>query len=237
MNDEFFLNLMPLPEPPSHSVPNKEATLSKASDVPSRPPRKKANPLLIVLIIVLSLCFLSVSVLCIFLITANRKSELPEHGIPTYMMDEAHDHTIPTETLPTMEPTEVPTTQEPTTEEPTTEAPTTQAPAAYAYLDDLNRAYDNYFDFRPDENGNVIAHSSTQLISRSELYGMSEHEVCIARNEIYARHGYIFQTEKYNAYFKNFSWYVPRTTTLPTLNDIEDQNVKLISSYENEQGW
>ena len=101
----------------------------------------------------------------------------------------------------------------------------------------MNSFQDNYFDFRPDENGYVISSSSSRYISSSDLNGMTEHQVCMARNEIYARHGYIFQTEMYNDYFSNFSWYTPISRTLPDLNDYESENVKTISAYESARGW
>ncbi len=206
-----------------------------------QPPKKKgSSPLLYVLIVLMSICFVAVVGLCVY-----------------FVMDSDSDETVsrPSRTEARLqETTEVPTEEE---SEAETEAPTmaTEAPVIvteppqmhseephnfyddYGYLDELNRRYDNYFDFYPDEDGYVIADSSYRLISKQDLYGMTEHEVCIARNEIYARYGYIFQTEKYNAYFQNFSWYRPSTRTLPNLNSIEAQNVNTIMAYENERGW
>ncbi len=205
--------------------------------------QKKSNPMMYVLVIIMSLCFIAVAALCIYFITDKKEdkgSREPSMSFSTLPTEEPSDPTetepVPTETeadatetLPTETTTEAPET------EPVTEPPTAANP--YQYLDDLNSKYGNYFDFRPDENGNVIADSSTRLISKQELYGMTEHEVCIARNELYARHGYIFQTEWYNEYFKNFDWYKPTTTTLPTLNEIESENAKTIAAYESERGW
>lgn len=135
---------------------------------------------------------------------------------------------------PTVPPTQA--TETVATEPPTTEPPT-EIYNPYEYMEDLNRKYDNYFDFLPDEDGYIFADSSYRRISTSELRGMTEHQVCLARNEIYARRGYIFQSEKYNEYFANFSWYHPTTRTLPTLSEIEDDNVKTIAAYESSMGW
>lgn len=45
-----------------------------------------------------------------------------------------------------------------------------------------------------------------------ELLALSEEELRLARNEIYARHGRIFQTEELNGYFSSKTWYEPRYT-------------------------
>ncbi len=237
---------------PTEPVPNNgyyapPAPNYEAYPYPPQQKKKSGSPMMYVLIIIMSLCFIAVAALCIYFITDSKgekdsKTKEPSITSPTAPTGETSDpmQTLPipneteanaTETLPT----EAPTTEAPTTEPPTTEPPTTEA--SHQFLDELNRKYGNYFDFQPDENGYVIADSSSRLISKQELYGMTEHEVCIARNELYARHGYIFQTEQYNEYFKNFSWYHPTTTTLPTLSEIESENAKIIAAYESEKGW
>lgn len=208
------------------------------------PQQKKSNSTMYVLIAIMSVCFVAIAALCVYFISdsdedGKSKTKTPSSSYhssePAVTAESTDEPTVPveTESVPTettTEPTEPPATEPPTTEPPTTEDP-------YLFLDELNRRYGNYFDFLPDENGYVIADSSSRLISKQELYGMTEHEVCIARNEIYARHGYIFQTEQYNEYFKNFDWYHPTTTTLPTLSEIESENAKVIAAYESERGW
>ena len=53
------------------------------------------------------------------------------------------------------------------------------------------------------------------------------------RNEIYARHGYIFKTQKMIEYFNNQSWYNPRFNNVEAqLSVIEKKNIKFIQSYE-----
>ena len=54
-----------------------------------------------------------------------------------------------------------------------------------------------------------------------------------ARNEIYARHGYIFKNSKYANYFAKKSWYNPGGFSESDLNDIEWYNMDLIKSIEN----
>ena len=55
------------------------------------------------------------------------------------------------------------------------------------------------------------------------------------RNEIYARHGYIFTTEPYKSYFNSKSWYTPDPSFKgddKELNEYELENVRTIKSVE-----
>ena len=137
--------------------------------------------------------------------------------------------------VPASEASSVPVTTAATeTTEAPTAPPTTEDP--YAWLEQLNRRYGNYFDFTPDKNGFIIADSSTRRISRSELYNRTEHEVCMARNEIYARNGYLFDDSKYGDYYSCFSWY-HGVTKSPELTELEKDNLKVIQEYEKDHGW
>lgn len=84
--------------------------------------------------------------------------------------------------------------------------------------------------------GMIMPDSSSRLLSESELEGRSAREIRLMVNEIYARNGYTFNNQEYAEYFSQFSWYHP---TVPAgefsedmLNDIERQNINMISSYE-----
>lgn len=73
--------------------------------------------------------------------------------------------------------------------------------------------------------------TSTRYLDPSELYGMGAWDLKIMRNEIYARHGYIFQTEDMRNYFNSQSWYTPVTRNVK-LSKIEEYNVQLIKEFE-----
>ena len=84
--------------------------------------------------------------------------------------------------------------------------------------------------------GMIMPDSSSRLLSESELEGRSAREIRLMVNEIYARNGYTFNNQEYAEYFSQFSWYHP---TVPAgefsedmLNDVERQNINMISSYE-----
>jgi uncharacterized coiled-coil protein SlyX len=78
----------------------------------------------------------------------------------------------------------------------------------------------------------IIPLSSDRMISERDLLGMDQATLRLARNEIFARHGYIFKSDELSTYFSQFEWYVPKTRDVQ-LSDIEQNNVDLIKSYEN----
>ena len=61
----------------------------------------------------------------------------------------------------------------------------------------------------PGAEGFILPDSATHLYSASELEGLSDWELSIARNEIYARHGRTFQNEDLQGYFEAQDWYTP----------------------------
>lgn len=68
------------------------------------------------------------------------------------------------------------------------------------------------------------------------LMDMSAEDLCLARNEIYARHGCEFETKSIREFFETKGWYEP---TIPSdrfdddsLSDIERRNVEAIMSVE-----
>ena len=90
--------------------------------------------------------------------------------------------------------------------------------------------------------GFVIADSNTRVISESELWGLDRWGLKVARNEIYARHGRMFEDDALAAYFYSQPWYVP---SIPAnqfndgayLSKTELKNAKIISDYERSQGY
>ncbi|CUN71284.1 Uncharacterised protein [Clostridium disporicum] len=88
-------------------------------------------------------------------------------------------------------------------------------------------AKDNYF---------IIPDSSTRYLTEDDLRGLSDEQLEIARNEIYARHGYQFKQKKMKNYFNNQKWYVRSNYEITTddLSDIEYENVMLIKKVEEE---
>ena len=58
-----------------------------------------------------------------------------------------------------------------------------------------------------EESEYILPYSDSQYYSQSELEALSDEELRLARNEIYARHGRMFDDEELQAYFDSKSWY------------------------------
>ena len=88
-----------------------------------------------------------------------------------------------------------------------------------------------------DDNDEIFQGSDTELISEAsnleKLKKLSKLAACMAREEIYARHGKIytkFSTE-FN-YFGRKIWYEENENFSENdLSDIEKENIKIISEY------
>jgi small-conductance mechanosensitive channel len=76
--------------------------------------------------------------------------------------------------------------------------------------------------------------ASERDLDDSELSDMTERELKIMRNEIFARHGYIFKTKDMKNYFSAQSWYRPMYSNVTNrITIIEKKNIDLIKSFEN----
>ena len=71
-----------------------------------------------------------------------------------------------------------------------------------------------------------------------QLRQLTKQQLRFARNEIFARYGYVFQDEQLQNYFSQCSWYVPTGMSSEEiesyLNSFERENLKLIQKCENE---
>lgn len=81
-------------------------------------------------------------------------------------------------------------------------------------------------------NGFIFPDSDIRKLTSADLTYLSKEQLKIARNEIYARHGHMFQTKDMQAYFSKQSWYRENPYFTGTLTDIEVYNVELIKSRE-----
>ena len=93
------------------------------------------------------------------------------------------------------------------------------------------------FSVRSDGTGYLLANSSEQYLSESDLEGLSSEELRIARNEILARHGRKFKDEELQAYFNSQAWYNGTIEpddfdSLVTLSDVEEYNLSFIKEHE-----
>lgn len=105
------------------------------------------------------------------------------------------------------------------TEPPPTEPPVTEPP-------------------KPDfaVTGYILPNSSTEYLTWEDYASLSRWEMVLARNEIFARHGRLFQNEDIQAYFNSCSWYkgtiAPEDFDTSVMSDIEVQNVRTLKAAE-----
>ena len=75
--------------------------------------------------------------------------------------------------------------------------------------------------------------ASIRILTASELRGYTKEELKLMRNEIFARHGFIFKTDKMQKHFAAKQWYEPKYNDVNSmLTDIEQQNIKMIQQLE-----
>ncbi len=70
-------------------------------------------------------------------------------------------------------------------------------------------------------------------LTESDLNGLSQWQLKLLRNEVFARHGYIFQTTDLQLVFSQYSWYTPEYADVnDMLSDTERYNVTFIKRHE-----
>ena len=76
----------------------------------------------------------------------------------------------------------------------------------------------------------------SRYISEDEISDWSSEYLAKLRNEIFARHGRIFTTQKWIDYFATKTWYVPRYDNVDALlNDYEWANLEVIMNLEDQR--
>ena len=83
-----------------------------------------------------------------------------------------------------------------------------------------------------DPNGYIIPDSNENAVTEATLSPLSPQELTYARNEIYARHGYVFKSDELNEYFASKTWYSPDPSFDGTLAGIEQDNAGFILDYQ-----
>lgn len=88
-----------------------------------------------------------------------------------------------------------------------------------------------------DTSEYMLPESSTRVYELDELRQLSDHDLFIARNEIFAKHGYVFGAGgELNEYFGSKSWYQPAEVfNEGEMNEIERENVNNIYTVEQER--
>lgn len=108
--------------------------------------------------------------------------------------------------------------------------------AVYQYIADCYYYDYGYDDYYVDPDSYILYDSDRRYISASEISWLSLQELNYARNEIYARRGYIFQSQELRDYFGSKYWYYGTLTSSQfssaVFNDYEKANIELLKRYE-----
>ena len=96
------------------------------------------------------------------------------------------------------------------------------------YPSEKAKFYDSHAEY-------FICDSDSRYLTDQEVSRLSQEDLRIAKNEIYARHGRIFTSEDLKAYFESKSWYEgtvpPDQFNESVFNPVEKANIQLIQSY------
>lgn len=100
-----------------------------------------------------------------------------------------------------------------------TEPPQTVSTGQNYEDSDYYSSYDNYEDDgeeygedEMEEDGDsdyIFPNSDSEYLTKADVKGMSSKELNLAKNELYARHGRIFDREDLQEHFDSCSWYEP----------------------------
>ena len=118
----------------------------------------------------------------------------------------------------------------------------------YGILSEKSNSLNGYVEGDVTNNNTVSSNdeyilptSNSQYLTKADLSHLSENQLMLARNELYARHGYIFNTPEIKSYFESKSWYYP---SIPSdqwsdscLSDVEKANIATIIEVETELGY
>ena len=85
-------------------------------------------------------------------------------------------------------------------------------------------------------SGYIIPGSDCRYLSYSDISGMSSYQLQMAINEIYARHGRLFNDSSIQAYFNSQSWYYgyisPSAFNESVFNDYENANIAFLAAHK-----
>lgn len=108
---------------------------------------------------------------------------------------------------------------------PVQETPATTAPKAAAAP--APKAENNYY---------ILPYSSSYPLTKSDISHLTTSQLRLARNEIYARHGRMFNDKGLQNYFNSQAWYTPIYSSSEFsdswLSKVEADNIEFIKSFE-----
>jgi len=99
-----------------------------------------------------------------------------------------------------------------------------------------DKSNNDMVDVPGDMSEFMIYDSDIRYLVSADLNELTAWEIRVARNEIYARHGRMFDSVELKEYFESKSWYVPKIPAvefnISCLNNVELENLNFIINYE-----
>lgn len=109
--------------------------------------------------------------------------------------------------------------------------------------DMINYEQFNFEYFESYYNDFILPYSGTEQYTIEDFYdmGLTEDDAEWAINEIYARRGRIFESDKYSSYFESCDWYTGIYNSdefdESIFNETESYNIEQLIKYSEENGW
>lgn len=94
----------------------------------------------------------------------------------------------------------------------------------------------NVGSYGSQDSSYIFYDSSSRYLTTNDVKYLSIREICYARNEIYARHGRLFESTELQNYFNQKTWYYgwisPESFSGSVFNQYETANVQFLKDYE-----
>lgn len=107
---------------------------------------------------------------------------------------------------------------------------------SYGYTYSGIGSYTSYYTYSPTAGDYIFWDSNIRYLTENEVASLSLQQLNYAKNEIYARRGYIFQSQELRDYFESKYWYygiIPSSQFSYTVfNNYETANIELLKRYE-----
>jgi uncharacterized membrane protein YvbJ len=87
---------------------------------------------------------------------------------------------------------------------------------------------------KPSLSNYILPDSDKKFLSEGDIASLTKEELRLARNEIYARHGYVFKSADLQKYFSSKPWYHANPAYHNSLSKIEIKNSELLSARESQ---
>jgi hypothetical protein len=101
----------------------------------------------------------------------------------------------------------------------------------FSGMNEINWAPSNQKELLETSIALASVYKLQDLEAVKKLNSLSEEQLRLLRNSVYARHGYKFNSSDLTKYFSQFSWYSPKTKDVK-LSFVEQQNIQWIKSLE-----